>query len=131
VCLIDHSFNFHCQTGDEYIHWNIFSYNNICCSGEYSTIFFNNHFLNIFFILKFIFMSELLEKFLGGFPESAHPTDEKRFMAYALECAEQHASIDSDRMRERGVSDETIDRLETAYDWIRLTYDYLVEQGRL
>lgn len=70
-------------------------------------------------------MKKTLMKFLNNFPESAHPLDDVRFLEYALECASSNQYIDVETMRKRGLSEGCIDRLESAYYWIRLTYEHL------
>ena len=69
---------------------------------------------------------QLLKNFLGGFPESTHPYDNFRFLKYAVACAVDDSSINSQAMIDAGVSPETVDRLEIAYSWIRDTVIYVI-----
>lgn len=68
---------------------------------------------------------ELLEIFLGGFPEATHPLDEKRFVAYSIECCKYNSCIDTERIRKAGVPPERLHELEIAHDWIRTAYKML------
>ncbi len=69
---------------------------------------------------------ELLRSFLGGFPESTHPLDTRRFVKYAVACAKEQCCIDDEAMRNSGkLSESKIHEYLIAYDWIRDTYDYL------
>lgn len=68
---------------------------------------------------------ELLNLFLDTFPDSTHPKDRARFIAYAIECVRNGHYIDIDAMSERGLDQERIDELEIAFEWIRDTVDYL------
>lgn len=58
---------------------------------------------------------ELLRNFLGGYPETSHPKDRKRFISYAAECVRNGHYIDTDAMRMNGMSEESIERYETAF----------------
>lgn len=69
---------------------------------------------------------ELLDSFLSAFPDSTHPLDSKRFVAYAVQCAIEQSTIDSERIGEK-VSSERLNVLESAYSWIRETVDYIQE----
>lgn len=69
---------------------------------------------------------ELLNSFLSAFPNSAHPLDNKRFVAYAVQCAIEHTTIDSESIGEK-VSSERLKVLESAYSWIRQSVDYIQE----
>lgn len=62
---------------------------------------------------------ETLDLFLGGFPNSAHPLDRKRFIKYAFESARAELPLDEDAFRKAGVSEENIKRYLEAYSWIR------------
>lgn len=75
--------------------------------------------------------NELLETFLGAFPESEHPLDRKRFIAYCLASARNRSSFRDADLRGRGVSEERINLLETVHSWIRDVYDYLQEKELL
>ena len=75
--------------------------------------------------------NELLETFLGAFPESEHPCDRKRFVAYCLASARNRSAFREDAFRERRLSEERINHLETVHSWIRDAYDYLHEKGLL
>ena len=68
---------------------------------------------------------ELLNQFLNGFPNETHPKDSERFLAYAVECAKHNHYIDIEEMSKRGVSNERIEELQIAFDWIKSTVDYL------
>ena len=69
---------------------------------------------------------ELLKNFLGAFPESSHPLDTRRFVAYAVQCAIEQDSIDEKLIGQK-VSQERLNCLNTAYSWIRETVDYIRE----
>ena len=75
--------------------------------------------------------NDLFRAFLGGFPDSMHPLDMRRFVAYAFSCAENNHYIDTDGMRSGGVSEESMEVYENAFTWIRETCDYLRSQGRI
>lgn len=62
---------------------------------------------------------------MGGYPESTHPKDNLRFLKYAIACALDDGSIDSQAMLDANVSPETVERLEVAYSWIRDTVNYV------
>lgn len=66
---------------------------------------------------------ELLSAFLSGFPESYHPYDRERFLNYAIECAKNGHSIDSNAMLNHGIREEIVHDYEIAFEWIRDTYD--------
>ncbi len=68
---------------------------------------------------------ELLQLFLDGAPDSFHPADVKRFMDYAIKCVQNGNNMDIEKMREYCLPDDLIDKLETAFLWIRRTYVYL------
>lgn len=69
---------------------------------------------------------ELLKSFLGGFPETTHPHDTRRFVEYAVQCAIEQDTIDEEQIGEK-VSQERLHDLRTAYSWIRETVDYIRE----
>lgn len=64
-------------------------------------------------------MSDLLNQFLGGFPNSSHPFDRKRFIKYAFEAARAGKALDVEALRMAGVTDENVKRYLDAYSWIR------------
>jgi hypothetical protein len=72
---------------------------------------------------------ELLNLFLGTFPDSTHPKDRGRFISYAIECARNSHYIDIKAMSEKGLDQERIEELEIAFEWIRDTMDYLSSKG--
>lgn len=74
---------------------------------------------------------ELFRAFVGGFPESLHPLDMRRFAAYALACAENGHYINLDEMLENGISQESVELFETAFTWIREAYGCLKASGRI
>lgn len=47
-------------------------------------------------------MSDLLNQFLGGFPNSSHPFDRKRFIKYAFEAARAGKALDVEALRMGG-----------------------------
>ena len=67
---------------------------------------------------------DLLKVFLAAFPDSSHPKDRERFVAYAVACVKSGKRIDSDAMSEV-LSPDEITNLEIAFDWIKDTMDYL------
>lgn len=67
---------------------------------------------------------ELLTAFLGGFPESSHPLDMKRFVKYAIACIDESSYLDIEAMREK-ISVEKISEYESAYSWIREAYEII------
>lgn len=71
---------------------------------------------------------ELLKQFLNGFPESTHPKDSERFIAYAVECVKNDHYIDIGEMSSHNISEERIGELQIAFDWIRYTYLYLSKE---
>lgn len=75
--------------------------------------------------------NELLELFLSQSPDSTHPEDRKRFLAYALECANNGHYINLKAMREHRLSEEDIEDYEIAFGWIRDTKDYLSNKETL
>ena len=75
--------------------------------------------------------SELLQDFLNKFPNSSHPLDERRFVKYAVSCAKEKSSIDTDAMIKAKVDEKRIHQLEIAYDWIRDAFDYMTEEGMI
>lgn len=73
---------------------------------------------------------ELLKSFLGGFPETTHPLDTRRFVAYAVQCAIEQDTIDEKQIGKK-VCQKRLHDLETAYSWIRETIDYIRENKNL
>lgn len=76
-------------------------------------------------------MDELLKSFLAGFPDSTHPLDRERFVAYAISCIEKGEYIDVESIQKHGLSNERIDELEIAFGWIKDTMDYLSNRETL
>ncbi len=73
---------------------------------------------------------ETLDLFLGGFPNSTHTCDRKRFIKYAFEAARAEQPLDVDAFRRAGVSDENIKRYLDVYSWIR-DIQGMLDQGKL
>lgn len=72
---------------------------------------------------------ELLKVFLGAHPDSCHPLDQKRFLEYAIACANDDcSSIDEEAIRCSGkVSDEMLHEYVSIYPWIRDAYKYTID----
>ena len=75
--------------------------------------------------------SELLKKFLSGYPESFHPLDMKRFAAYAVACACNNVHFDGDSLRAHGLDEECVEAYESAFGWIREAYNILMDEGMI
>ena len=71
---------------------------------------------------------ELLKQCTSGHPDSTHPTDSANFIRYAIQCAKEECSIDWVAIEESGVSPVQIQRLQTAYSWIRQTICLIIEE---
>lgn len=72
---------------------------------------------------------DLLNAFLNGFPESYHPYDRERFLNYAIECAKNGNSMDSDEFRKHGLKEDLITEYEIAFGWIKDTYEMLANSN--
>ena len=70
-------------------------------------------------------IESLLKIFLGAFPNSTHPFDQERFLKYAIACAIEGRTIDSQTMLDAGVFPENVERYEVAYSWIRNTVEFI------
>lgn len=69
--------------------------------------------------------TDLLNSFLGGFPESNHPYDRERFTNYAIECVKNDHNPDWEVFKKNGLSNERIEYYEIAFEWIKETLDCL------
>lgn len=72
--------------------------------------------------------NELKDKWLGAFPDSAHPLDRKRFIRYAIALARADGSLDTDEMEQRGISSESIQEYRSQYEFLRDVLDVLDER---
>ena len=68
-------------------------------------------------------MTELLEQFLAGSPNSFNVLDNRRFIKYAFECARLNKSLDIEAFRKAGVTEQSIEEYLSAYSWIRDIYE--------
>lgn len=75
-------------------------------------------------------MNDLLNQFLGFFPNSTHAADRKRFIKYAFDKARKQESLDISEFRNAGVSEKNIKMYESIYSWIRDIQE-LLDAGEL
>jgi hypothetical protein len=68
---------------------------------------------------------EKLLSYLGMYPESRHPLDDKRFFEYAIACIKDGVYLDTQAMVKAGISKEFVEKLEFAFGFMKDTYDYL------
>lgn len=73
---------------------------------------------------------ELLRVFLNGSPESTHPKEKERFVAYVLACLEEKKHVDLDVINEK-VGEPDFNDYELAIDWIAATYSYIRKKEAL
>jgi hypothetical protein len=64
-------------------------------------------------------LDELKNKWLSGFPHSAHPIDERRFIKYAIAMARENRSLNHDELTARGFSADEINSLQLKYEFLR------------
>lgn len=70
---------------------------------------------------------ELLDFFLSEHPRSNNPLDRRRFIRYAIKCAQNGRSFNEEAFKKYGFNNNEIEIYETIFGWIKDTYDLLEE----